>query len=165
MMRRGPMIASGALACGWLLASALALAAGRVEAQNLRDPTRAPLEAGPASPDPGQKPLLLEPGAAAIIVREGRPYLVIGTRLYATGQQLGPARIERISETEVWLREGGVLRKVAQFPGIERRAVPPASTRQANKAAGAAKATSSAPTPTSTPLVPGPGGPARVSTP
>ena len=59
-----------------------------------------------------------------IIVRNERPNLVVGTRLYAQGQQLGKARIERISETEVWLREGGVLRKISQFTGIQRRTVP-----------------------------------------
>ena len=37
---------------------------------------------------------------------------------------LGSARIERISETEVWLREGGELRRVQQFAGIVRRADP-----------------------------------------
>ncbi len=60
-----------------------------------------------------------------IIVRNGRPHLVMGTRLYAQGQKLGQARIERISETEVWLREGGVLRKLPQFQSIQRRAVTP----------------------------------------
>jgi hypothetical protein len=58
-----------------------------------------------------------------VIVRNGRPFVVVGTRLYAQGQKLGQARIERISETEIWLREGGVLHKLSQFPGIQRRAV------------------------------------------
>ncbi len=125
MMRRGNSVSARALALAWLIAGALALAAGRAEAQGLRDPTLAPPEAGLASPSAAEKSALIEPGASAIIVREGRPYLVLGTRLYAPGQQLGQARIERISETEVWLREAGVLRKVPQFPGIERRALTP----------------------------------------
>jgi len=56
-----------------------------------------------------------------IIVRNGRPYLAVGTRLYAQGEKLGAARIERITETEVWLREGRELRKISQFHGIVRR--------------------------------------------
>lgn len=98
----------------------------QVEAQSLRDPTLPPVEAGlsdkalsgaSASADS-------ESGAMTVIVRNGRPFLAVGTRLYATGQKLGQARIERITETEIWLREGGVLRKVAQFSGIQRRVVP-----------------------------------------
>lgn len=58
-----------------------------------------------------------------IIVRNGRPHLVIGTRLYAQGEKIGQVRIERITETEIWLREGGVLHKVSQFSGIRRRTV------------------------------------------
>ncbi len=58
----------------------------------------------------------------SVIVRNGRPYLVVGTRLYAAGEKLGQARIERITETEIWMREGGVRRKVPLFVGIQRRA-------------------------------------------
>jgi hypothetical protein len=91
----------------------------------MRDPTEPPPSAGLAglaggpivAPPPG--PLGGQP--AAILVRNGKPYLVVGTRLYARGQMIGAARVERITETEVWLREGGVLRKLPQFAGIERR--------------------------------------------
>lgn len=117
------------LALGWLTAvvtgMALFLSCGPVGAQSLRDPTLPPAEAGLADAAPGGKSLAAEPGAMTIIVRSGRPYLAVGTRLYAQGQKLGQARIERISETEVWLREAGVLRKVSQFPGIQRRTVTP----------------------------------------
>ncbi|MFZ3128673.1 MAG: hypothetical protein WA136_11735 [Rhodoferax sp.] len=88
-------------------------------AQELRDPTLAPPEAGvaaggtaPASPLGGE--------GMTVVVRNGKPFLAVGTRLYAPGQKVGPLRIERITETEVWLREGGVLRKVPRFAGIQR---------------------------------------------
>ncbi|MDO8262776.1 MAG: hypothetical protein Q7T21_06080 [Gallionella sp.] len=110
---------------GWLMGISLFFAFGQVGAQSLRDPTMPPAEAGFASTATGGKSLSVEPGAMTVIVRGGRPYLAVGTRLYAQGQQLGQARIERISETEVWLREGGVLRKVSQFPGVQRRTVTP----------------------------------------
>jgi hypothetical protein len=58
----------------------------------------------------------------SVLVRDGRPYLMVGTRLYAQGQMLGQARIERISETQLTLREGGVQRTVPLFKGIVRRA-------------------------------------------
>lgn len=104
------------LLLGWLLAMPL----GLVNAQSLRDPTLPPAAAGLAATGPGASD---EQAVMGVIVRDGRPYLVVGTRLYAQGQKLGQARIERISETEVWLREDGVLRKVPQFAGIQRRMV------------------------------------------
>jgi hypothetical protein len=57
----------------------------------------------------------------AVVVRGGKPMLVQGTRLYGVGQMLGKFRIERISETEVWLRQGSELRKIPRFAGIQRR--------------------------------------------
>lgn len=59
----------------------------------------------------------------AVIVRNGSPHLVVGTRLYAVGQMVDKARLERISETEVWLREGTVLRKIPRFSGIQRTTI------------------------------------------
>jgi hypothetical protein len=57
----------------------------------------------------------------AVLIRDGKPYLVEGTRLYAVGQKIGGYRIERISETEVWLRGSDGLRKVPRFNGIQRK--------------------------------------------
>ena len=104
--------------CGWM--------AG-VAAQPLRDPTVPPASASSAPAAAGREPLS-GGGPMAVIVREGRPFLVVGTRLYGQGQMLGGARIERILETEVWLREGKTVRKQAIFSGIERRpAIPVAA--------------------------------------
>jgi hypothetical protein len=125
MMRLFNAAMSRSLASGWLMGLSLFFSFGQVDAQGLRDPTLPPAEAGFASTATGGGSLSLEPGAMSIIVRGGRPYLALGTRLYAQGQRLGQTRIERISETEVWLREGGVLRKVSQFPGVQRRTVTP----------------------------------------
>ncbi len=123
-MLRKPAVAS-MLVWSWLMGCLLFLASGRADAQSLRDPTLPPAEAGFSSSVPTGSVLTLEPGAMSVIVRNGSPSLVVGTRLYAPGQKLGQARIERISETEVWLREGGVLRKVPRFSGIQRRTVTP----------------------------------------
>ncbi len=92
------------------------------QAQGLRDPTVPPAAAGLAQSGAVAQPATLESGGIAVVVRQGKPYLVIGTRLYAQGQKFGQTRIERITETEVWLREAGALRKVSVFSGIERRA-------------------------------------------
>jgi hypothetical protein len=95
-------------------------------AQEARDPTRPPAGAGVQASD-GVKaesaPQALE--GTAIVMRDGKPYLASGTRLYAVGQQIGPHKIERITETEVWLRNGGQVQKIQRFEGIQRRAVQP----------------------------------------
>lgn len=113
------------LALGWLMGASLFFLAGRADAQSLRDPTLPPVQAGLASTAAVVKSLSIETGALTVLVRDGRPYLVVGTRLYAQGQKLGQAHIERISETEVWFLEGGVLHKVPRFSGIQRRTVAP----------------------------------------
>jgi hypothetical protein len=98
-----------------------------VQAQGLRDPTIPPAAAGlgeggnsvRGTTDGDIK------GPISVLVVDGRAHVVVGTRLYAQGQKLGAARIERITETEIWLREGRDLRKVSTFSGVQRRAVPP----------------------------------------
>ena len=108
-----------------LLGAALGLSSPLAQAQ--RDPTEPPAALGlpgaevaaPAGPLGGAA------GGSAMLVRDGKPYLMVGTRLHGPGDQLGDARIERITETEVWLREGTSVRKISQFEGIERRTVPP----------------------------------------
>ena len=96
-----------------------------LRAQGLRDPTLPPIPAGLANPGSGEKPLASDRGPLSIVVRDGRRYVVLGTRLYAQGQRFGEARIERISETEVWFLEKGVVHKVSRFPGIQRRIAAP----------------------------------------
>ena len=105
---------------GWVLLAWLA--GGMAWAQALRDPTVPPPLVGPSGLNEAGQPAAVQPGVVAVIVRHGVPHLLVGTRLYAQGQKVGLARIERITETEVWLREAGALRKVHVFGGIERRA-------------------------------------------
>lgn len=103
-------------------ALAFALLALPASAQE-RDPTQPPAraQAAPAAEaKPGQA-ALPEINAASVLLRDGKPYLVVGTRLYAAGQKIGPYTLERVSETEVWLRNGKELRKLQRFTGIERR--------------------------------------------
>lgn len=124
---------------GLVYATVLLLASG-AQAQGQRDPTVAPAAAGSLEPGTAAQVPLVHSGSMAVVVREGVRYLVLDTRLYTQGQKIGSARIERITETEVWLREDGVVQKVPIFNGIERRpaqtaaAVPklPAAPRSAN---------------------------------
>lgn len=94
-------------------------------AQSLRDPTLPPTQIEPASPATREQKLSSERGPLTIVVRDGRRYVVLGTRLYAQGQLFGKTRIERISETEVWFLENGVLQKIPRYSGVERRIAAP----------------------------------------
>jgi len=96
------------------------------QAQTLRDPTLAPQAPGMSGPAAVPDGLMSEPDSMALVVRDGVRYLVLGTRLYAEGQTIGKARIVRITETEVWLREAGKLQKTLIFSGIKRSAASPA---------------------------------------
>jgi hypothetical protein len=97
--------------------------AGQLAAQAMRDPTLPPQAPGAQATGRGTP----RDGAApwALLFIDGKPNLVVGSRLYGEGQQLGAARIERITETEVWLRERGQLRKVPNYPSVHRRSVTP----------------------------------------
>ena len=107
------------LLSGAWIGSAMLLAAAH--AQGMRDPTLPPAGAvGAPVSDASGRPAVPDTGPVAVIVRDGQPYLVVGTRLYAQGQMLGGARVERITETEVWLREGKTLHKKPIFSGISR---------------------------------------------
>lgn len=82
-----------------------------------RDPTVAPPQTNVTGPVAGGVE------GMTVMVRDGKPYLVVGTRWYATGDKVGVMRVDRISETEVWLHDGVKLIKVPRFAGIERTAV------------------------------------------
>lgn len=114
-------------------------------AQSLRDPTLPPwgTGSGGGGGGGGAAPVRGLQGPFSVLVVDGQPYLVVGTRLYAQGQQIGAARIERITETEVWLQEGRSLRKISNFAGIQRRSVTSTAEAPACGAGAARPATES----------------------
>lgn len=97
-------------------------------AQIPRDPTVPPVAALPELPASSPARVVDTLGPLSVMVRDGKSFVVKGTRLYAQGQMLGTARIERIAETEIWLREGKQLHKVQLFSGINRRVASGTST-------------------------------------
>lgn len=113
-------------------------------AQAQRDPTLPPTEAGTAPAAASASPLGQE--GMSVIMRDGSPFLIVGTRLYAPGQSVGAFKIDRITETEVWLRDGKEVHKIPRFTGIQRTAVaakpvclPPAKKTSKARAAPAKK--------------------------
>lgn len=101
----------------------------------LRDPTQPPL-LGPVT-----LPHSMTPSEGlTVMVRDGKPHLVVGTRWYGVGDSVGHLRIDRITETEVWLHDGNALIKTPRFTGITRTAIGCASAPGAPVAAESASA-------------------------
>jgi len=111
---------------GGLLLAACGGGVVNLPAHAQRDPTVPPGVVGMPGAGATTAPagLALEPGRIAVLQRGGVVYLVLGTRVYAQGQTVDGSKIERITETEVWLKDNGKVRKVAVFGGISRRAAP-----------------------------------------
>lgn len=117
MKRCAPFLSIAVIGC------CLSLWATQAVADVARDPTLPPPELSAAPGAVASTPLGTE--GMSVVMREGKPYLVVGTRLHAVGQTVGMYTIDRITETEVWLRQGKSkdVTKVPRFTGIQRTAV------------------------------------------
>ncbi|MFG6431445.1 hypothetical protein [Roseateles sp. LYH14W] len=95
-----------------------------------RDPTALPgalrsaIAASAASAPGGAEPA--DNAIRQVVFAGGRAYVVQRGRRYAVGEQLDGARIERITEQAVWLREAGRVRREPLYGGVEKRVPPPA---------------------------------------
>lgn len=97
-----------------------------------RDPTAWPpaLRSALAAAQAASAASGAEPGDVAIrqvVFAEGRAYVVQRGRRYGIGEQLDGARIERITEQAVWLREAGQVRREPLYGGVEKRTPAPAA--------------------------------------
>jgi len=110
------------------LAALSALSAG---AQDLtRDPTTLPAALRAAVAASAASAASAEASDNAIrqvVFAGGRAYVVQRGRRYAVGEQLDGARIERITEQAVWLREAGQVRREPLYGGVEKRVPAPAT--------------------------------------
>lgn len=105
--------------CLLLLAALPALA-------QTRDPTALPpaLRAAPAaSAGVGEGEAIRH-----LVFVEGRAYVVQRGRRFGVGDRLDGARIERITEQAVWLREAGRLRREPLYGSVEKR--PPPNSKE-----------------------------------
>jgi hypothetical protein len=98
-------------------------------AEPARDPTLLPAPLRAALAASAASANAAEPADNAIrhvVFAGGRAYVVQRGRRYAVGEQLDGARIERITEQAVWLRESGQVRREPLYGGVEKRVLPPA---------------------------------------
>lgn len=84
-------------------------------AQGLRDPTVPPVEAGLQTPSTAQPTNPVEAEGMVVVVRDGKPYLMQGSRLVAVGAVVDGKQLEKITETEIWFRNGKQRVKVPRF--------------------------------------------------
>ena len=142
-------------ACWRFCAVAGLLHATAVLAQaELRDPTQlpavlrappagaAPLPGLPGSPGssaapgapgvPGAPGTIPEAAFQHIVMVNGRAFLVIAGRRLGVGDRLGSARITRIEDSAVWLKEAGVTKRQGLFNGIEKNVEKPILKNEPN---------------------------------
>ncbi len=108
-----------------LLPMALATGHAADEPRSLRDPTLPPFSTAASAPAAASA----APAAAAssaradgsarlpqhIVVVDGKHYVVDGGRRRGVGDAFGSARIERIEDSAVWVREGAALRRLPMY--------------------------------------------------
>jgi hypothetical protein len=100
------------------LAVAMLSGAAGAEPAALRDPTEPPLAysakpGGARIPSDSFRP-------EHLVSADGKRFVVWKSRRYGVGDSIQGSRIERIEESEVWLRSDGNLRKLSVYGGIEK---------------------------------------------
>jgi hypothetical protein len=115
-----------AIACSVLLGVCMTASAAP------RDPTQPP--AALNAPNSVRQPLD-DLRVEHIVVVNGVRYLVWNSRRYAAGDTVAGARIERISESAVWLKVNGAVRKLLLFPSVEKQPLPNSANAANDKSA------------------------------
>lgn len=129
------------VACGaWLCPALLAFGATHAAdpARPLRDPLVAPVALQTAPSANAAAGAQAAPGAAQaastrgapraarhIMIVDGESFVIEGGRRRSVGDMRGSARIERIEEQAIWLREAGTLQRLPMFGPAIRRATGP----------------------------------------
>lgn len=116
-----------AWACALALAgSALCAAAQTAKPAPMRDPMVPPLSiARPAAANLEMGgPAGLPPTPQQLLTVDGRRYVVDGRRRLGVGDALGGTRIERITDSAVWVREGNTVTRLPFYGGVTKQSVP-----------------------------------------
>ena len=121
MSPQGRLRASWGLAALWLSGACH----GADAPGSMRDPMRPPAAMQAPVSEPAGAAASVEVTPRHLMVIDGRRYLIVAGRRLGVGDRLGTARIERLDDGSVWLREAGVLRHVSLIGGIVKRATPP----------------------------------------
>jgi hypothetical protein len=110
------------------IAIAIAISAMPTAAQNvpaLRDPMVPPLSIARPAANAGAADVVAEPPPAPqqLLTVGGRRYVVDGRRRLGVGDALGSTRIERITDSAVWVRDGSTVTRLPFYGGVVKRTV------------------------------------------
>ena len=92
----------------------------RAAAQTLRDPTRPPASIGSPADQSGAK-ATGGPELQSVLISPTRRVAVIDGQTVTLGEKFGEARVVKIAESEVVLRNGQDLQVLKLFPGVEKQ--------------------------------------------
>lgn len=99
------------------------IGAGAPAAADLPDPTRPPAALGAAREDGQDAPAALE--LQSVLISPQRRVAIVSGREVRVGDRIGDARVVRIAENELVLRNGQDMQVLKLFPQVEKkRAVP-----------------------------------------
>ena len=106
-------------------------------AQGLGDPTQPPVApqrtvSGFAAPDLG-------PALQSILISQFRTEAIVSGKVVHIGDRVGNARVVKISESEVLLRNENGLQTLKLFPGLVKRLMPTAAVTTPSRNAPAKK--------------------------
>lgn len=114
----------------WLAAAATGLPMAAAQAQGLSqglvDPTRPPASLAGKPGDEVPAAMQLQ----SVLISSGRRIAVINGTTVALGGMVGEARVVKITETEVVLKNGGETEVLKMYPGIDKRTVKRVAARR-----------------------------------
>ena len=112
-----------------VLAAAALAAAAPASAQPLVDPMRPPVVAASAAASVGAASAL-----QTIVIRPDRRFAIIDKQTVALGERVGDARVVRIAETEVTLRDdSGGTRVLRLYPQVDKKSAAPADAARSGE--------------------------------
>lgn len=101
-------------------------------AETLPDPTQPPSMVSPAQNARGGAGSDSGPTLQSVLVSPQRTIAVINGQTVKTGDRFGEARVVKITESEVVLRNGKDLQVLKLFPDIEKQRTPSRATAKAD---------------------------------
>ena len=104
---------------------ATVMPAAAQSAPSLRDPMVPPLSIARPAANPGAFDVAPEPPPAPqqLLTVNGKRYVVDGRRRLGVGDALGGTRIERITDSAVWVRDGNTVTRLPFYGGVVKRTV------------------------------------------
>ena len=108
----------------WALAIAtMALPAAAQSAPALRDPMVPPLAIARPAAATGSLEDAPQPAPQQLLTVNGQRYVVDGRRRLGVGDALGSTRIERITDSAVWVRDGNTVTRLPFYGSVTKRTV------------------------------------------